>query len=125
MFGSCLFCSCRSKNQEKEGVISAYTLRKKMADSPKLKIINVLDSASFQKCRIQGSLNIPLAQLQSQVASWDRASEVVLYCAGFSCPMSGTAYTIMRSMGFKAVWAYEGGINEWIELGYPTEGPCA
>lgn len=88
-------------------------------------LINVLDHDSFNDCHIKGSINIDCDKLAAHVEGWDRAKPVITYCASSKCHESGAAYQTLVAMGFTDVRAYEGGMKEWHDLGYPSEGPCA
>lgn len=96
-----------------------------MLPDTSLVVINVLDDKTFDDCHIQDSININLDKLEQEVSSWDRKKPIVVYCASYLCPMSRLAWQKLDRMGFKDVWAYEGGIVEWFQSGYPVSGACA
>ena len=89
-----------------------------------LTIINVLENDCFKDCHIKGSINIPSKDLEAKMKDWDREKPLVVYCASYHCPASANAYEILVAMGFKNVRAYEGGMKEWVALGYPSQGAC-
>jgi rhodanese-related sulfurtransferase len=87
-------------------------------------LINVLAPEYYADCHIPGSINVPLSDLTSYAQKQDKAREIILYCAHYLCPASKKAWHILHDLGFTNLRAYEGGIREWLQLGYPTEGPC-
>jgi rhodanese-related sulfurtransferase len=104
--------------------IGAQALRDKMEKSSYVTVINVLDEAYYQDCHITDSMNIPLDKLEESVKDWDRNKQIVVYCASHECHLSRKACEKLKNMSFKDVLAYEGGIREWKEKGYPREGAC-
>ncbi len=106
----------------KSGEISAKSLKKRIDRIPL--IINVLGTSTYRDCHIAGSINIPLDQLKTKAKKWNKNKHIIVYCASYSCPVSGDAYNFLKEMGFENVWRYEGGTNEWLNMGFSTEGPC-
>jgi rhodanese-related sulfurtransferase len=84
---------------------------------------NVLTDDYFHGEMIPGSHRVPLDQLGRHVARSrvPKDAEIIVYCAGPRCPMSGTAAEELRKLGYTNVRAYEGGIEEWVEAGYEIE----
>lgn len=87
--------------------------------------INVLPPEYAEDCRIKGSVAVSLADLATFVAQMPRDVELVLYCARYSCSLSRDAYKLLTDLGFTRLLAYEGGMQEWLQKGFPTEGACA
>ena len=104
--------------------ISAQDLSAKMAQNPKLLVINVLSANWHNDCHIAGSINIPLTEFIYKVGSFDRSQDIVVYCALDACDASEKAYILLHCMGFTSVFDYIGGIKEWFQLGFPVNGPC-
>lgn len=90
-----------------------------------LVVINVLDKDLYDDCHIKGSINVPYENLEKFVQDLDKdSSEIVVYCSNYMCSTSGVAAKQLTQMGFKHVWAYEGGTAEWHQMGLPVEGTC-
>jgi rhodanese-related sulfurtransferase len=87
--------------------------------------INVLAVEYAGDCRIKGTVAVPLADLAAFVAEMPRDVELVVYCAQYSCPLSRQAWKLLHGLGFTRVFAYEGGMQEWVQKGFPAEGACA
>ena len=84
---------------------------------------NVLTDDYFHGEMIPGSHRVPLEQVGRQVAHTHvpKDAEIIVYCAGPRCPMSGTAAKKLRELGYANVRAYEGGTEEWKEAGSEIE----
>jgi|GEM_PF-1060000 len=89
-----------------------------------LYVLNILDKQWHNDCHIAGSINVPFAELEEFVRDKDKDTEIVVYCSNYQCVASEQAYKILTKMGFTNVWAYEGGIAQWFQMGYPVSGAC-
>ncbi len=93
-------------------------------------VVNVLSARLYNDCHIKGSINAPLDELyiitqQWEKKGWHQNKTIIVYCALDECDASEKAYYLLRGLEFANIIAYEGGIREWFQLGYPTEGPCS
>ncbi|HKJ96370.1 MAG TPA: rhodanese-like domain-containing protein [Thermoplasmataceae archaeon] len=94
----------------------------KLLDSEDVVLLNVLASNSYEMIHIKNSLSAPYDKLENgEFDSIDKNKKLVIYCASYNCGASRKAAALMMGRGFE-VLAYEGGIKEWVESGYPTEG---
>ncbi len=87
-------------------------------------VINVLEPQYYTDCHIKGSINIPFERLEQYAKSLDKNTKIVVYCAHYQCPLSTKAWRLLDKLGFTNVYAYEGGIREWFQKGYPHAGIC-
>ena len=95
-----------------------------MSNGKQLLVINVLVAEYYHDCRIKGSIHVSNDKLAAYVEFLDREIPLVVYCASYICSASREAYKMLHKMGFKNLWAYEGGMNEWYHAGFPLEGAC-
>lgn len=109
---------------EKPMEIGASDLLRCMSHCNDVLVVNVLGRRFWEDARIKGSVCAPLKELEQEARKWDRNQKIVVYCACKQCDASAKAYRLLKSMGFKRVLAYEGGIREWYRNGLPCEGPC-
>jgi len=95
-------------------------------EAPAFVMVNVLDKKYFDDCRIAGSINLSMEDIeQYALDNWDKQNtQVVTYCGNYKCLASGESAVMLNKLGFANVWAYEGGTAEWKQLGYPIDGPC-
>ena len=100
------------------------------AAAASLVIVNVLDKKYYDDCHIAHSISVHMEQLEAYALDaangWDKeTTNIVVYCGNYKCSASGESAKMLKGLGFKNVWAYEGGIAEWKQLGYPVEGTCS
>lgn len=101
--------------------ITTKELRQKL-ESNQVHVIEVLEEKSFEKSHIQGAVNIPLERIGTEaVERFDKADELIVYCTDYDCTASPTAAKKLEDMGFKNVYDYEAGKQEWKEAGLPME----
>lgn len=103
-------------------------VRKKMK-SRDVVLLNVLTEEDFLKLHIKGSLNLPLAQNRDEFAMevekrFGKDKFYISYSASVICAAGPNAAQALRIRGFKAE-AYLGGLQEWLEAGFPVEGTQA
>ncbi len=72
-------------------------------------IVDVRTKGEFKSGHIDGSLNIPLPELNKKLNKLDKSKAIITCCA--SGVRSGSAKNILKSSGFEA---YNGG--SWIVL---------
>jgi len=87
-------------------------------------IINVLSEKYFQDCKIEASINIPAKAIADYVDDWDRTKTIVVYDAADDSDAGVEAYQTLIDMGFDDVRRLVGGLKEWHDKEYPTEGAC-
>lgn len=85
-----------------------------------LRLVMTMDRLAYEKAHIPGSIS--LASPIEAAGKLDRDEPVVLYCTNTWCYMSHTAYRVLRAKGFKNVYRYSGGLEDWQAAGYPLEG---
>lgn len=84
-------------------------------------VVDVRTLGEYQLGHIPGAVNVPVDQLQSTAANWNRNGAYVVYCA--SGVRSAQAQNVMKSMGFRNVADLTGGIATWtgqLEKGATT-----
>lgn len=115
-------CSWFKSNEKTESTVSVPFV-----------VVNVLDKKYYDDCHIVSpsiaSINVPMEQLQEYALDvthgWNKdTTTIIVYCGNYKCLASGESAKMLKELGFKNVWAYEGGIAEWKYLGYPVEGTC-
>lgn len=79
-----------------------------LADNPK--VIDVRETYEYQAGHIEGSVNLPLSQITSQVKTLDPNERYLLVCA--SGARSGNACDYLSSLGYN-VSNVEGGLMAW------------
>ncbi|KUK49268.1 MAG: Rhodanese-like protein [Actinobacteria bacterium 66_15] len=75
------------------------------------RIVDVRTAAEFTGAHLEGAENVPLSEIASAAAGWDRSVPVVLYCTVGD--RSDSAAEILASMGFERVYDLGDGIVQW------------
>ncbi|HTL46473.1 MAG TPA: rhodanese-like domain-containing protein [Verrucomicrobiae bacterium] len=104
--------------------MSKEELIRQIQSGSQIQVLNVLPPQYYNLGFIEGSLKIPVDELDKRDRELDKKKQVVTYCASRECDASRRAAEKLAAKGFD-VYAYEGGIKEWKECGYPVELPSA
>ena len=80
--------------------------------------IDVRTPEEYSESHIEGSILIPLQQLEQRLAEVPKEKRVYLYCR--SGRRSVEAAGILVKTGFNNIENIEGGITAWKSAGYPT-----
>src|SRR5579864_1710580 len=113
--------------------ITAAQLKKMLDKGQDFTLINVLSEDAFEDCHIKHKNSnaipgcIPFFKLENIAKKWSskvKESPIYVYCASEKCVASQNACEILQKLGFKKIFEYKRGMREWLELGYPSVGPC-
>ena len=102
------------------GKILKDDLKKMIDENKTFVLLDVRPYAGFLEKHIKGAKSLPTDDLEKEVGSLDKSKLIVVYCGGYTCPLSGYAAEKLSGIGFN-VKAYEGGITEWSDAGLPVE----
>jgi glyoxylase-like metal-dependent hydrolase (beta-lactamase superfamily II) len=88
-------------------------------------VLDVRERDAFDQARIPGAQLLPRGQLELRVNAElpDPTARIVTYCEYGR--ISTLAAATLRSMGFLRAVALDGGMNSWIEAGYPVQRGAA
>lgn len=84
-------------------------------------VVDVCEPGEFAQGHIVGARNVPLAQLEGQLAQAvkNKATPLILVCqAGVR---SGRAMALARKLGYENVQSLSGGLKAWQASGMPVE----
>ena len=93
-----------------------------MVNTPNLVIIDTRKDIEYMKGHIQGSINMldtkmTVENLTKHVP--DKSTPILLYCNGERCLRSSRAAVFALDAGYKLVYWFRGGWNEWVHKGMP------
>jgi len=104
--------------------MSKEAVKDKMKDQ-NVVVLNILSESDFLKLHITGSENLPSegnADFAGAVdEKYGKGNFFITYGAGFNSVYGSNAAKALQEKGFKAA-DYAGGIQEWSQAGFPTEG---
>ena len=124
-----LLASCSCEREKEMGISGKQEKPAVMVFNPKLfALVNVLDKEFFDMCHIKGSVNVTLDKIEDYaLKNWNKdTTQIVVYCSNYMCTASFAAAKQLTDLGYKYVWAYEGGAAEALhlapELGFEMQG---
>lgn len=89
---------------------------KRLAEDPRVQVIDVRESYEREAGHIEGTRHIELVELSSAAATVERERPVVFYCrVGFRSQMAAQAF---RASGFEA-YSMRGGLVRWTQEDRP------
>jgi len=103
--------------------IDREELKAKLERGEALKLIMALDRHAYERMHLPGSLYFD--RLAEAAGRLNLDDEIVVYCSNPACHASRDAYHLLRSRGFKRLYRYAGGLEDWSNAGYPLEGGMA
>jgi rhodanese-related sulfurtransferase len=97
----------------------AYTLYNK-----DVIFVDARDESDFLVGHITNSINIPFDDFDNHKQKLELLSKektMVIYCAGTDCDLSILLGNLLFEQGYKQVYIFFGGWNEWLNAKYPVE----
>jgi rhodanese-related sulfurtransferase len=73
--------------------------------------VDVREPWEYETSRIEGSTLIPLGEIRANLARFERAEEVILFCHHGMRSMDAAAW--LRSQGVEGARSMAGGIDRW------------
>lgn len=92
-------------------------------NTPNLLIIDSRKEIEYSKGHIQGSVNLLNTEMTLEKLSKhapDKSTPLLFYCNGARCLRSSRAAIQAQDWGYKMIYWFRGGWNEWIEKGMPV-----
>ena len=104
------FCGVNKKPLLVEEV-TPRELKRVMDGQGEVVLLDVREPSEHELCRIEGSILIPLEELEKRANELNRGADIVVYChVGVR---SARAVQLLSSMGFGRVRNLKGGISAW------------
>ncbi len=101
-------------------IMSREELKEKLDRGDNFKLYMTLGRQAFDYSHIPGSIH--LNNIAEEAAKLSLEEEIVVYCSNPDCPSSINAYRKLRSLGFKNLYRYSGGLVAWQDAGYELAG---
>ena len=94
--------------------------------TPDIQIIDLRNSAGFEKYHIPGAIHLPLAKLTDKQALEAVNDEKTNILASNGNSRAGQAWLLLKQMGYENVYILAGGLNYWVQVfnnpTHPKEG---
>ncbi len=94
------------------------------ARSGEVVMLDVRPQSEFDAAHLPHARSMPLPELARRLSELPRDVEIVAYCRGPFCLMSGAAVTLLRAHGFQARKTLDG-ISDWLVAGLSLSRACA
>ena len=97
----------------------AYSLYKKNT-----LFIDAREPEDYRLAHIKNAINLPMDHFDDykyMLEKIDKDQPIVTYCAGTDCDLRIVLSNVLYDMGYKKLYIFFGGWNEWLNAKYPTE----
>ena len=107
--------------------ITREKIRAKLDGGEEIVLVETLGPKYYEDAHLPGAINIPHTEVDELAPTMlpDRSAEVVVYCSNRACQNSPQAARKLAALGYKKIYDYEEGKQDWIEAGLPTESGAA
>ena len=89
----------------------------------KVIFLDARNPEEFEEGHIAGAINLPYFSIDehlTNIASIDKSEPIVTYCEGADCDMSIRLGNELFAKGYKKVFVFFGGWEEWEKADYPV-----
>ena len=100
--------------------ISTLELKEFLATNKEVTLLDCRAVDYFHWERIPGAKNLRWKRIPNAPSSElpSRSAPVVTYCQSFHCPASSMGYEALEKLGYKDLYEYSGGIEDWKAHGF-------
>lgn len=101
--------------------ITRAELKNNIDNGKDLKIVEVLPFKYWKEGHIPGSIQMDYKEIIAKANKLipDKNAKIVVYCASTECQNSKKAANILQSLGYKEVFEYVDGKQDWTIAGFP------
>ncbi len=108
------------------GNISREELKAKMDRGESFVLVDALSSKHYESSHLPGAINLPYEFVdEAEKVLPDKDVEIVVYCMNVDCAASTEEARELEGMGYRNVYHYAEGKQDWIRAGLPIEGKRA
>jgi len=104
--------------------VTADELLRRIERGDTLVLVDALPPMAYAHSHLPGAINLPPSAIDPEMVVRripDRNAEIVVYCANPDCEDSLATAHRLQKLGYRNVFHYAGGKNEWREAGLPLE----
>ena len=103
--------------------ITREGLKAKLDRGEELVLIETLGPKYYEDAHLPGAINIPHTEVDALAPEMlpDKSAQIVVYCSNRACQNSPQAARRLAALGYKNVYDYEEGKQDWIVAGLSTE----
>ena len=107
-----------AENRTTEIEITPAEVKAKLVQGEKFALVDVREKWEYDTSRIEGATLIPLRTIPANLASFQAAGEVILFCHHGMRSLDAAAW--LRSQGIESARSMSGGIDRWSAEVDPT-----
>lgn len=88
------------------------------------KFVDARPVEEYEENHIKGAINIPFYGSENYESVLNKISKdeiIITYCSGDDCDLSILLGDELFAKGYKKIYIFFGGWNDWLKMGYPTE----
>lgn len=107
--------------------ITREELEAKLDRGEEVVLVETLGPRYYEGAHLPGAINIPHTEVDALAPQMlpDKSAQIVVYCSNRACQNSPQAARKLDALGYKNVYDYEEGKQDWAEAGLPTESGAA
>lgn len=97
-----------------------FALRK----NPKTTLLDVRRKVDYTAAHLPGAVHLlstKITRVSLKAATHSKAAPLVIYCQGITCRRAAEATKDAAQFGYKNLYYYYGGIDDWTALGWPLQ----
>ena len=101
--------------------ITRDELKKNLDNGNKMTLVEELPEKYWRKAHLPGALQIDYTEVEEKAAKLlpDKDATIIVYCANTECQNSTLAAHGLDSLGYKNVYEYVEGKQDWADAGFP------
>ena len=91
-------------------------------------VIDARAEGFYRRGHVPGAVNLPREtfavdyERQKAALAPHKTDEVAVYCTEADCPDAKLVAGALAQLGFRQLWVYQAGWEEWVQAGLPQEG---
>lgn len=105
--------------------ITREQVERRLAADDRVVLIEALAEPNFRKYHLPGAINIPVKDEEFETKAGraipDKDTPIIVYCQDQQCQASPTAAKRLEALGYREVYDYEGGKDDWTAAGNRVE----
>ncbi len=103
--------------------IDRNEIKEKIESDEGVVLVEALPKKYFDAEHLPGAININHDEIEEKAALLlpDKNAFIVVYCSNTACKNSGIAANLLEVMGYKNVFKYAEGKQDWISAGLAVE----
>lgn len=106
-----------------EGTITREEIKSKFDGFIGFTLIDVRDREDYDKEHIMRSMNLPVNEIEARTGDFFYEKELlIVYSEDSQSTKTGEAASILRKMNFNNVLEFRGGLKDWKDAEFMTEG---